>query len=200
MTGEHDTRQNPGTLTEEQAKRMLADMNDVIRAGEEMRKLRTEMIKLFAGLGWTQDRIAQLIGMSQPAVSKQVAKYKIDEPVPPLGLSLDQHDTPWLEGRLWGLAEEISETFDDTARCTRYVNAIARGKKHFTPQNVDELRRLVEEDLRLHRDEMPRSYQGAYDAISRGLDVPSKVSAAASASVRRALAHQIQRNQLRDDY
>ncbi|MFF3453195.1 sigma-70 family RNA polymerase sigma factor [Streptomyces sp. NPDC002730] len=200
MAGEEDTRQDPETLTEEQAERMLTDMNDVIRAGEEMRKLRAEMIKLFAGFGWTQDRIARLTGMSQPAVSKQVAKYRVGESLPPMGLSLDQYDTPWLEGRLWGLAEEISETSDDTARCTRYVNAIARGKKRFTPQNVDELRRLVEEDLRLHRAEMPRSYQDAYDKISRGLDVPSKVpTTTASASVRRALAYQIQRDRLRVD-
>ena len=107
---------------------MLAGMNEVIRAGEEMRKLRAEMIKVFAGLGWTQDKIAQLTDMSQPAVSKQVMKHKAGDPLPSMELSLDQHDVPWLEGRLWGLAEEISETFDDTARCTRYVNAIARGK------------------------------------------------------------------------
>jgi hypothetical protein len=197
MAGEEDGCESPGTLTEEQAERMLADMNDVIRAGEEMRKLRAEMINLFAGFGWTQDRIAQLAGMSQPAVSKQVVKHKIGEPVPPMELSLDQQDTPWLEGRLWGLAEVISETFDGTARCTRYVNAIARGKKRFTPQNVDELRRLVEEDLRLHRAEMPRSYQDTYDKISRGLDVPSKVTTTAPASVRRTLAYQIQRDRLR---
>ena len=199
MAGEEGRRDSPGTLTEEQAERMLADMNDVIRAGEEMRKLRAEMINLFAGFGWTQDRIAQLAGMSQPAVSKQVVKYKLGEPVPPMGLSLDQQDTPWLEGRLWGLAEEISETFDGTARCTRYVNAIARGKKRLTPQNVDELRRLVEEDLRLHRAEMPRSYQDTYDTISRGLDVPSKVTTTAPASVRHTLAYQIQRDRLRAD-
>ncbi|MEU7900175.1 helix-turn-helix domain-containing protein [Nonomuraea sp. NPDC049152] len=198
MAGEQDTRQNLDTLTEEQAEQMLADMNEVIRAGEEMRRLRAEMIKLFADFGWTQDRIAQLTGMSQPAVSKQVAKYKTGDS-PSMGLSLDQHDTPWLDGRLWGLAEEISETFDGTARCTRYVTAIARGRKRFTPQNVDELRRLVEEDLRLHRGEMPRSYQDAYDAISRGLDIPSKVTTTASASVRRALARQIQRDRLRGD-
>ncbi|MDX3641814.1 sigma-70 family RNA polymerase sigma factor [Streptomyces sp. MB09-02B] len=171
-------------------------MNEVIRAGEEMRKLRTEMIKLFADLGWTQDRIAQLADMSQPAVSKQVTKYKTGDPLPPTKLSLDQHDAPWLEGRLWGLAEEISESYD-TARCTRYVHAIARGKKRFTPQNVDELRRLVEEDLMLHQAEMPSSYRNAYDEISRGLDLPAKATAPASASVRRALAHQIQRDQLR---
>ncbi|MGW3626522.1 sigma-70 family RNA polymerase sigma factor [Streptomyces sp. NPDC000880] len=199
MAGEEDTHQNPETLTEEQAERMLADMNDVIRAGEEMRKLRAEMIKLFVGFGWTQDRIAQLTDMSQPAVSKQVTKYKMGDPLPPTRLSLDQHDTPWLEGRLWGLAEEISETFYDTARCTRYVNAIARGKKRFTPQNVDELRRLLEEDLMLHQAEMPGSYREAYDEISRGLDVPSKVTTTASASVRRTLAHQIQRDRLRRD-
>jgi hypothetical protein len=176
------------TLTEEQAEQVLADMNEVIRAGEEMRQLRADMIKLFAGLGWTQERIAQLTGMSQPAVSKQVAK--VGEST---GLSLDQRDSAWLEGRLWALAEEISETFDD-ARCARYVNAIARGKKRFTPRNVDELRRLVEEDLRLHG---TKSYQDVYDTISRGLDVPEKVTTTASASVRRTLARQLQRNQLR---
>jgi hypothetical protein len=174
-------------------------MNEVIRAGEEMRQLRAEMIKLFAGFGWTQDKIARLADMSQPAVSKQVTKYKAGDPQPPMGLSLDQHDIPWLEGRLWGLAEEISDTCGDAARCTRYLNAIARGKKRFTPQNVDELRRLVEEDLTLNRAELPGGYRDAYDAISRGLDVPvrSKVTATAPASVRRALARQIQHDRLR---
>ncbi len=179
---------------------MLAGMNEVIRAGEEMRKLRTEMIKLLSSLGWTQDRIAQLTDMSQPAVSKQVARYRSGDPLPPMGLALDQHDTPWLEGRLWGLAEEISETLDGAARCTRYVNALARGKKRLTPQNVDELRRLVEEDLRLHRAAMPAGYRDAYDRISRGLDRPSKVTTtAASASMRRTLAYQIQRDHLQRD-
>lgn len=188
-------------LTEEQAGRMLAGMNEVIRAGEEMRRLRAEMIKLFIGLGWTQERIARLAAMSQPAVSKQVAKYRMDDPPPPMELSLDQQDVPWLEGRLWALAEEISETLRDTARCTRCVDAIARGRKRFTPENVDELRRLVEEDLRLHRATMPVGYQDAYDRISRGLDVASKTTATAtaSASVRRALAHRIQRDRLRED-
>jgi len=199
MASEENAPRNPETLTEEQAERMLAGMNEVIRAGEEMRKLRAEMIKLFVGFGWTQDRIARLTDMSQPAVSKQVTKYGVGDPLPPMGLSLDQHDGPWLEGRLWGLAEEISERFDDTARCSRYVNAIARGKRRFTPQNVDELRRLLEEDLRLHQAELPSSYRDAYDEISRGLDVPSKATTTASASVRRALAQQIQRDRLRGD-
>ncbi|MFE7396726.1 sigma-70 family RNA polymerase sigma factor [Streptomyces sp. NPDC057557] len=199
MAAEEDTHQNTEVLTEEQAERMLAGMNEVIRAGEEMRKLRAEMIKLFVGFGWTQDRIAQLTNMSQPAVSKQVTKCKVGVPSSPMGLALDQHDAPWLEGRLWGLAEEISETFD-TARCTRYVNAIARGRKRFTPQNVDELRRLLEEDLMLHQAEMPGSYRDAYDEISRGLDIPPKATTiTASASVRRTLAHRIQRDQLRSD-
>ncbi|MBT2457995.1 hypothetical protein [Streptomyces sp. ISL-86] len=95
----------------------------------------------------------------------------------------------------------------ETARCTGYVNALARGKKRFTPQNVDELRRLLEEDLRLHQEQMPAGYRKAYDQISRGLDVPSKATAAATAtaataapaSVRRALAHQLQRDRLRGD-
>jgi len=194
---QEDTPRTPETLTEEQAERMLADMNDVIRAGEEMRRLRTEMIRLFAGLGWTQDRIARLTGISQPAVSKQMAKCEIGEP--PMRLALDQYDVPWLEGRLWGLAEEISGTLDHAARCTRHVDAVARGRKHFTPQNVDELRRLVEEDLRLHLAELPPGFRVAYDKISRGLDVPMKAATTASASVRRALALQIQRDRLRGD-
>ncbi|GAA1369791.1 sigma-70 family RNA polymerase sigma factor [Streptomyces beijiangensis] len=200
MAGEEGSQQSPGALTEAQAGRMLAHMNDVIRAGEDMRKLRTEMIKLFAGLGWTQEKIAGLTGMSQPAVSKQMAKHGSDDPLPPMGLALDQHDIPWLEGRLWGLAEEISEAFYDTARCTRCVDALARGKKRFTPQNVDELRRLVEEDLRAHPDRTDAGYQAAYDEISRGLDVPAKTPpATAPASVRRTLAHQLQRDRLRGE-
>jgi hypothetical protein len=191
------TDQYPGKLTEEQAERMLAGMNEVIRAGEEMRKLRAELIKVFAGFGWTQGRIAQLTEVSQPAVSKQVVKHKAGGSAAPMDLRLDQHDVAWLEGRLRGLAEEISETFHDTARCTRYLNAVARGKKRFTPQSVDELRRLVEEDLRLHRAQAPAGYQDAYDQISRGLDLPVKASAAGSGSVRRALACQIQRDRLR---
>ncbi|MFE9783127.1 sigma-70 family RNA polymerase sigma factor [Streptomyces sp. NPDC005775] len=188
------------TLTEEQAERMLAGMNDVIRAGEEMRKLRAEMIKVFIGFGWTQDRIARLTDMSQPAVSKQVTKYRDADPAPPMDVSLDQRDTPWLEGRLWGLAEDLSETYPDTARCSRYVGALARGRKRFTPENVDELRRLVEEDLRLHAAELPGGHRGAYDEIGRALDVPSRTDAApaGTASVRRALAHRIQRDRLRD--
>ncbi|MER5373303.1 sigma-70 family RNA polymerase sigma factor [Streptomyces sp. NPDC002553] len=198
MAGEKDAHHRPVTLTEEQAKRMLADMNEVIRAGEEMRKLRAEMVKLFADFGWTQDRIARLTEMSQPAVSKQVMKYRTGEPLPPTTLSLDQYDVPWLEGRLWGLAEEISENHDG-ARCTRYLHALARGKKHFTPQNVDELRRLVEEDLMAHRTKMPSGYRSAYDEISRGLDIPARVTATGPASVRRALACRLQRDRLKDD-
>ncbi|MFC8130663.1 sigma-70 family RNA polymerase sigma factor [Streptomyces sp. NPDC057302] len=201
MSGNEDTRQNSGALTEGQAARMLAGMNEVIRAGEEMRKLRAEMIQLFAGFGWTQDKIAALADMSQPAVSKQMAKSRPDDRLPPpMELHLDQRDSAWLEGRLWGLAEEVSETLDDSAHCTRYVNALARGKKRFTPQNVDELRRLVEEDLRRHQAELPGGHRHAYDQISRHLDVPTKAGATAgSASVRRALAHEIQRDRLRGE-
>ncbi|NYI77491.1 hypothetical protein [Nocardioides panzhihuensis] len=172
-------------------------MNEVIRAGEEMRKLRAEMIMVFAGLGWTQERIAQLADMSQPAVSKQMAKRMTDEPRAPVEVSLDQRDVPWLEGRLWGLAEEISETLDEAAHCTRYVNALSRGKKRFTPQSIDELRRLVEEDLRRYRAELSGGHQAAYDEISRGLDLPSNVVTATSASVRRSIASQVQRDLLR---
>ncbi|MER5928943.1 sigma-70 family RNA polymerase sigma factor [Streptomyces sp. NPDC002054] len=197
VAGEESAQRISETLTEEQAEQILAGMNEVIRAGEEMRKLRAEMIKVFAGFGWTQERIAHLTDMSQPAVSKQMAKHKTDEPRPPMEVSLNQRDVPWLEGRLWGLAEEISETLDETAHCTRYVNALTRGKKRFTPQNIDELRRLVEEDLRLHRAELSGGYQAAYDEIGRGLDLPSKVTTTTSASVRRSIAHQIQRDLLR---
>lgn len=205
MADEERAPRIPETLTEEQAERMLADMNEVIRAGEEMRKLRTEMIKVFVGFGWTQDKIARLTDMSQPAVSKQVTKYKTGEPLPPLELSLDQYDTPWLEGRLWGLAEEVSQALHDSARCTRAVDALARGRKHFTPRNVDELRRLLEEDLRLHRARLPAGHQAAYDEISRALDVPAKAATTpgatgtASASVRRTLAHRLQRDRLQGD-
>lgn len=200
VAGEENTYRDPGTLTEEQAGRMLADMNDVIRAGEEMRRLRADLVKVFAGFGWTQDRIARLTGMSQPAVSKQVAKDRAADPPPPMELSLDQHDAPWLEGRLWGLAEEISEALYEAAGCTRYLHAVARGKKRFTPRSVDELRRLVEADLRLHRAALPGGFREAYDQVSRGLDVPvrAKSAATAPASVRRALARQIQRDRLRD--
>ncbi|MEV6396203.1 sigma-70 family RNA polymerase sigma factor [Streptomyces sp. NPDC051907] len=193
----------PEVLTEDQAERMLAHMNEVIRAGDEMRKLRTEMVKALAALGWTQDRIAQLTEMTQPAVSKQVAKYKKGDSPPPVELSLDQHDGPWLEGRLWGLAEEIAETLSGAARCAPYLAAVARGKKRFTPQNVDELRRLVEDDLRTHQAQLPGGCRDAYDTISRGLDLPAKATprtadaAVGSASARRALACRLQRVHLR---
>lgn len=175
---------------------MLAGMNEVIRAGEEMRKLRAEMIKLFVDLGWTQDRIAELADMSQPAVSKQVTKHRSGDRPPPMELHLDQRDLPWLEGRLWGLAEALSEALDEAAHCTRQVNALARGRKRFTPQSVDELRRLVEEDLRRHRAQLPGSHRDTYDEIARRLDIPADVTVTGSASVRRALAHAIQRDQL----
>ncbi|MFF2040998.1 sigma-70 family RNA polymerase sigma factor [Kitasatospora sp. NPDC058170] len=199
MAADENAYRNPEALTEEQAGRMLADMNEVIRAGEEMRALRAEMIKVLAGLGWTQDKIAQLTGMSQPAVSKQVAKYR-DDPPAPMALALDQRDTPWLEGRLWGLAEEIAETLGAAARCTRHVQAFARGRTRFTPRSVDELRRLVEEDLRAHRAELPAAYRHTYDAVARGLDLPAHGAPAPAepASVRRALAHRVQRDRLRD--
>ncbi|MDF6023050.1 sigma-70 family RNA polymerase sigma factor [Streptomyces sp. JH34] len=198
MAAEESARQILETLNEEQAGRILAGMNEVIRAGEEMRKLRAEMIKALAGFGWTQERIAQFTDMSQPAVSKQMAKHRTDD-LPPhsTGALLGQRDVPWLEGRLWGLAELISEALDETARCTRCVNALTRGKKRFTPRNIDELRRLVEEDLRLHLTELPDGCQAAYDEISRGLDLPSKVAPTTSASVRRSIGHRIQRDLLR---
>ncbi|MFF4317760.1 sigma-70 family RNA polymerase sigma factor [Streptomyces sp. NPDC001568] len=187
----------PEALTEQQAESMLAEMNEVIRAGEDMRKLRSEMIKLFVDFGWTQDKIARLTDMSQPAVSKQVTKYAADEPRPTMDLDLDQHDAPWLEGRLWGLAEDIAETFE-AARCARHVHAIARGRKRFTPESVDELRRLLEADLALHRPRSSGAHQAAYDEIARGLDVPSRSASPGAAPVRRALARQVQRDRLRN--
>lgn len=186
-------------LTEEQAERMLAEINEVIRAGEEMRELRAEMIQVFAGLGWTQDTIARLAGMSQPAVSKQMTKHK-DGPPAPLEFTLDQPDVPWLEGRLWGLADEISALLDGAAHCMRHLDALARGRKRFTPQNVDTLRRLVEADLRGGATALPAEFRAAYDTISRGLDLPGKGEPpTASASVRRTLARRLQRDRLRGD-
>ncbi|MYR98182.1 MULTISPECIES: hypothetical protein [unclassified Streptomyces] len=198
MTDKDDDGRPPSPfLAEDQAVRMFAAMNEVIRAGEEMRQLRSEMVALFAGAGWTQERIARLTGMSQPAVSKQVTKHGPGSPPPPAELALDQYDAPWLEGRLWGLAEAISEALGHEARCTRFVDALGRGRKRFTPENVDALRRLVEEDLRLHRQELPARCRAAYDTISRGLDLPARATAATgSASVRRTLAHRIQRDRL----
>ncbi|MEV8314506.1 sigma-70 family RNA polymerase sigma factor [Streptomyces sp. NPDC059900] len=198
MAGTEDTHQDSGALTEGQAGRMLAGMNEVIRAGEDMRKLRAEMIKLLAGLGWTQDKIAEVADMSQPAVSKQMAKDRAGERPPPMELHLDQRDIPWLEGRLWGLAETVSETLDEDAACTRCVDALSRGRKRFTPRSVDELRRLLEEDLRRHQSRLP-GCRGAYDEISRRLDIPAKGTATGSPSVRRALAREIQRDRLAVD-
>ncbi|WP_240803571.1 sigma-70 family RNA polymerase sigma factor [Streptomyces sp. A0592] len=193
-----------GALTEEQAARMLAGMNEVIRAGEEMRRLRTEMIRLFAGFGWTQEKIARITEMSQPAVSKQMTRFAAGDPPPRLGLTLDQHDPAWLQGRLWALAEEVAEALD-AARCARFVGALAKGRKHFTPESTDELRRLLEADLSLGADELPAAFRAAYDEISRGLDTGPKPAAAgrapdsAPASVRRTVARQLQRDRLRGD-
>ncbi|MFI8448588.1 sigma-70 family RNA polymerase sigma factor [Streptomyces erythrochromogenes] len=209
-------RHEPGALTEEQAARMLAGMNEVIRAGEEMRRLRTEMIKLFAGFGWTQDKIARITEMSQPAVSKQMTRFAADDPLPRLGLALEQPDTAWLQGRLWALAEEVAEALD-AARCAHFVGALARGRQHFTPETTDELRRLLEADLRLGAAELPAAFRAAYDEISRGLDTgprpagagsdpdsarapaPAAAPAPAPASVRRTVARQLQRDRLRGD-
>lgn len=197
VAGEESRVGAPGTLTEEQAERMLTEINEVIRAGEEMRALRAEMIQVFAGLGWTQDTIARLAGMSQPAVSKQMTKHREDPSAPP-ALTLDQPDAPWLEGRLWGLAEEISELLDGAAHCTRHLDALGRGRKRFTPQTVDALRRLVEADLRASATELPTGFRAAYDVISRGLDLPAQGEPpATSASVRRTLARRLQRDRLR---
>ncbi|MBT2375866.1 hypothetical protein J7E90_00325 [Streptomyces sp. ISL-111] len=98
---------------------------------------------------------------------------------------------------LWGLAEAISETLHHDACCTRFDDAVGRGRKRLTPSDVDALRRLVEEDLRLHRAELPGGYRTAYDVISRGLDVPADVTATGSASVRRTLAHRVRRDRFR---
>ncbi|WP_433890112.1 sigma-70 family RNA polymerase sigma factor [Streptomyces sp. CA-111067] len=212
-----EAQQAPRTLTDDQAERILAEMNEVIRAGEEMRKQRAEMISILVGLGWTQDRIARLTEMSQPAVSKHVAKYRASgDPLPPMGLGLDQYDVPWLEGRLWGLAEEIAANVPaGSASCTPFLDAVARGRTRFTPRHVDELRRLVEDDLLRHRARLGGSYRTAYDEISRRLDVPAKPARNApaqapenapaqgtpqqpreTAAVRRTLARRLQRDRL----
>ncbi|MFD0422349.1 hypothetical protein [Streptomyces parvus] len=105
-----------------------------------MRRLRSEMITLFAGLGWTQERIARLTGMSRPAVSKQVAKARPDGPASPPDITLDQHDTPWLEGRPWDLAEEISASPHDSAHCTRSPmpsTGAGSGSRHRTSTHCD---------------------------------------------------------------
>ncbi|MGW3091134.1 sigma-70 family RNA polymerase sigma factor [Streptomyces sp. NPDC001108] len=196
--GEHSGEWT-GELTEEQAGLMLAGMNEAVRAGEEARRQRTALIALLTGLGWTQERIARLADMSQPAVSKHVAKSRANGLSSPMDLSPEQSDVPWLEGRLWALAETVSDILGGAARCTRHTEALARGRKHFTPETVDELRRLVEEDLRLHRDALPTEFRSLYDRIGRALDVPPKtapVPAAAQPSVRRVLAHRIQRDLL----
>ncbi|WP_327092777.1 hypothetical protein OIE66_19710 [Nonomuraea sp. NBC_01738] len=183
----------PEALTQQQAADLLAGINDTIRAGEEMRALRTELVKVFADYGWTQDAIAHLTDMSQPAVSKHVARHRTDH-TPPLDLTLDQPDTPWLEGRLWALAERLSETHPRTTRCTPHLHAIARGKRHFTPQTVDELRRLVEDDLRTHAADLPPAYRKTYDTISRTLDQPPNPSPQppTTPTARRTLAYQVQ--------
>ncbi|MFJ7330271.1 hypothetical protein ACIQVN_29010 [Streptomyces cyaneofuscatus] len=62
---------------------------------------------------------------------------------------------------------------------------------------MDALRRLVAEDLRRHRAELPGGYRTADDVISRGLDVTADVTATGSTSARRTLAHRIQRDRLR---
>ncbi|MFF0749596.1 sigma-70 family RNA polymerase sigma factor [Streptomyces sp. NPDC004267] len=184
-------------MTEEQVTQMFAGMNEVIRAGEEMRGLRAEMIQALAAAGWTQDRLARLAGMSQPAVSKQVAKDRAGDAT---DVSLDQRDAPWLEGRLWGLAEAVSHALDDEAHCARLVHVLARGRKRFTPQNVDALRRLVEADLRERGAELPGAYRDTYDRIARALDVPAAPDekGTGTASARRALACQVQRIRLQD--
>ncbi|MET8224455.1 helix-turn-helix transcriptional regulator [Streptomyces sp. NPDC005301] len=201
MAGGDKEHADPSALSEKQAEAMLAGINEIIRAGEEMRALRAELIPVFAGFGWTQEKIARLTGMSQPAVSKQLTRHQGSDASPTVDLTLDQDDAPWLEGRLWALADAISESCGDDARCTQHVQALARGRRRFTPESVDELRRLVEEDLRSGRGELPGGYRRAYDEISRRLDVPGKSTAAAtgSASVRRTLAHRIQRDWFRGD-
>ncbi|MFE7574371.1 sigma-70 family RNA polymerase sigma factor [Streptomyces sp. NPDC057521] len=199
MAGDPTQQKNSSpALTEAQAARMLAGMNEVILAGEEARRLRTEMVKVLADLGWTQERIARLTGMSQPAVSKQVVKHRDAGPPRPVGLALGQGDPPWLEGRLWGVAEDIAETYGSAARCHPVVEALARGRQRLTPENTDALRRLVEEDLRRYGDGLA-AHRAAYDEISRALDVPSRTAGTppGSASVRRTLAHRLQLDRLR---
>lgn len=186
--------------SEERVAALFAGMNEVIRAGEEMRRLRAEMIRLFASEGWTQDRLARLAGMSQPAVSKQVTRTADAVGIPGSGPGdPGQEDTPWLEGCLWGLAEEIARLVGDEAGCAGFTHTLTRGRKRFTEPNVDALRRLVEADLREHRAELGARHQEAYDRIARALDTRAAAGGggAASPSARRALARQVQRVRLR---
>ncbi|MFE0013050.1 sigma-70 family RNA polymerase sigma factor, partial [Streptomyces erythrochromogenes] len=129
-------------------------------------------------------------------------------PVRALGHTRAQRAAAWLEARLGALAEEVAEALD-AARCARFVGALARGRKHFTPESTDELRRLLEADLRLGAAELPAAFRAAYDEISRGLDTDPKTAAAGSgpksdstqapASVRRTVARQLQRDRLRGE-
>ncbi|MEU7019521.1 sigma-70 family RNA polymerase sigma factor [Streptomyces sp. NPDC046203] len=194
---------------EERLANLFAGLNEVIRAGEETRRLRAEMIRRLAAAGWTQDRLARLAGMSQPAVSKQVTRAAgpAGATAEPDGLALDQGDAPWLEGRLWGLAEEIAdwvaasrEPGGGAAHCARLTQALARGRKRFSERNVDALRRLVEEDLRTHRAVLDPRHQGTYDRIARALDTRATPGSHSehTASARRTLARQIQRMRLRE--
>ncbi|MEU8759966.1 sigma-70 family RNA polymerase sigma factor [Streptomyces sp. NPDC048659] len=199
MTPGSDKGTTPGGLTERQVADLFAEMNEVVRAGEEMRRTRAAMIQLFADAGWTQDRLARLAGMSQPAVSKQLAKPRAGERADPA--EPEPGDVPWLEGRLWGLAEELSEALDGMAQCTRPAHALARGRKRFTPQNMDALRRLVEADLRERATELPGAYRKAYDRIARALDTRGPADASGESggpSARRELARRIERARLRE--
>ncbi|MFE6000603.1 sigma-70 family RNA polymerase sigma factor [Streptomyces sp. NPDC056454] len=158
------------------------------------------MVALFAGAGWPQEWNAQLTGMSQPALSKQVSTHGPGSPPPPAKLTLDQDDAPWPEGRPRGLGEAVSEARRHESRRTPFADALGRGRKRFTPENVDTLRRLVGEDLRVHREEVPACHRAAYDTISGGLGVPARSGATTgSLSVRRTLAHRILRDRLGGD-
>ncbi|MFD6416234.1 hypothetical protein, partial [Streptomyces sp. NPDC060194] len=202
-------------LTEAQATRLFADLNDVIRAGDDARRRRGELIHALADLGWTQDRIARLAGMSQPAVSKHLLKPRAGQPSrsqrrftdDQLVSSLDQSDVPWLHGRLWALADAVSaacrQTLGAPAHCSAFADALDRGRRRLTPRTADELRRLVEEDLRRHGGWLPEDHRSTYDTVARALDhaelngPPTAGGHLGPPAVRRATARRIQRERLR---
>ncbi|WP_424216472.1 sigma-70 family RNA polymerase sigma factor (plasmid) [Streptomyces sp. BI20] len=190
----------------DRAGRVFAALNDAIRAGEEARAARAELIRGLADAGWTQEQIARLAELSQPAVSKQLLRPRppgaAPAPAPGAPLRLDHRDPAWLEGRLWAVAEDLVRLFGADAACAPRVHALARGRERLTPRSADALRRLVEEDLRrpAPAGRPTTAHRAAYDEIARALDTATGRAAPAAdgpgadgtASARRALARRAQ--------